>query len=116
MNSASSHHNPYSFDSNAWSQQARYLSTRPASADTSIGANCPARNFGYAAAAIIAALSVDSGREGKFTAIPRPAAANSNAWRSSLLAATPPVTNKVATLQAEAAAKVLETRSSTTDL
>src|SRR5258708_33478899 len=69
----------------------------PASAEKSFAANSLVRNFGYAAAAIIAALSVESWRDGKYTGSPSCAACRSNVCRSSLLAATPPVTNNVAT-------------------
>jgi len=48
-----------------WEDSTSYFNAIPASAEKSIAANCPARNFGYAAAAIMAALSVESGREGK---------------------------------------------------
>ena len=44
-----------------------YRRARLASAEKSIAAQSFARNFGYAAAAIIAALSVESAREGKKT-------------------------------------------------
>ena len=71
-----------------------------------MAAKSRARNFGYAAAAIMAALSVESGREGKYTGRPSMAASCSKRWRNSLFAATPPVTNNVATLQARAAARV----------
>jgi hypothetical protein len=47
-----------------------HFNTIAASAEKSIAANSPAKNLGYAAAAIIAALSVDSGREGKYTKRP----------------------------------------------
>src|SRR5664279_3836990 len=70
---------------------------RPGSEDTSAVANSLARNRGYAAAAIIAALSGESLRDGNKTTTPSSAARASNVRRNSLLAATPPVTNKVAT-------------------
>ena len=38
----------------------------------------------------MAALSVESGRDGKYTGRPAPAASRSNVERNSLLAATPP--------------------------
>jgi hypothetical protein len=42
-----------------------YRNARLASAEKSIAAKSFDRNLGYAAAAIIAALSVESGRDGK---------------------------------------------------
>src|SRR5579871_1059204 len=83
---------------NASGATQNYRSTSPASAEKSIGAKSFARNLGYAAAAIIAALSVESGRDGKYTGNPSFAASRSKVCRSSALAATPPVTNNVATL------------------
>ena len=50
----------------------------PASAEKSIAAKSFAKNFGYAAAAIMAALSVESGRVGKYTGTPAFAACSSN--------------------------------------
>src|SRR2546427_624828 len=50
-----------------FTEQRNYTNTIPASAEKSSGANSWLRNLGYAAAAIIAALSVGSGRDGKYT-------------------------------------------------
>src|SRR5438128_734100 len=47
-----------------FTEQRNYTNTIPASAEKSSGANSWLRNLGYAAAAIIAALSVESGRDG----------------------------------------------------
>src|SRR5438876_11664201 len=96
-----------------WKTSDGYFNAIPASAEISIAAYSLVRNFGYAAAATIAALSVESGGDGKYTGCPSSAACCSNVCRSSLLAATPPVTNNVATSYSRAAARVLPTRSST---
>src|SRR5215471_6572251 len=73
------------------------VSVRPASAEKSAAAKSPATHFGKAAAAIMAALSVESGREGKNTGKPSMAACFWKLLRNSLFAATPPLTNKVST-------------------
>src|SRR5205823_3269358 len=96
-----------------FTEQRNYTNTIPASAEKSSGANSWLRNLGYAAAAIIAALSVESGRDGKYTGRPSMAASRSKRWRNSLFAATPPVTNNVAESQVLAAVRDLATRSST---
>src|SRR6058998_1284462 len=57
-----------------FTEQRNYTNTIPASAEKSSGANSWLRNLGYAAAAIIAALSVESGRDGKYTGRPSMAA------------------------------------------
>src|SRR4051812_36895653 len=89
---------------------ALYRNTNDASAEKSSGAKSRARNLGYAAAAIIAALSVESGRDGKKTGTPACAASRSKVERSSEFAATPPVTNRVATSRSRAATSVFSTR------
>ena len=60
-----------------------YRKIKLASAEKSIAAKFFNRNFGYAAAAIMAALSVDSGRDGKYTGSPSFAASRSKVCRSS---------------------------------
>src|SRR2546430_7422509 len=72
----------------------------------------PAWNLGYAAAAIIAALSVDNARLGKYTSIPAALAHSSNVARNWLFAATPPETS---TLPADncLAAAIVQDRKST---
>src|SRR5579875_2182998 len=77
----------------------------------SMAARGPARK---PAAAIMAALSVESARLGKNDSMAHRAASDSKVRRSSLLAATPPDTRTVRTPRCSAAANVRETRSSTT--
>ena len=72
------------------------------------------RRRGQAAAAIMAALSVESARVGKATRRPRRAASAVKRARSSRLAATPPVTRMRVAPRDSAAAKVFLIRSPTT--
>ena len=95
-------------------KRVNQASGRTASASSSSPANSPARKCGYAAAAIIAALSVESARLGKNDARPRRAASSSNVLRSSALAATPPETSTVAARSSSAASNVGRTKSRTT--
>ena len=67
-------------------------SARDGSAESAAGANSPARNRGQAAAAIMAALSVEKARVGNATVTCRRAASAVKRARSSRFAATPPVT------------------------
>src|ERR1019366_346710 len=96
-----------------WSFTGCWRRTIPASAQKSIPTNSRRRNFGKAAAAIMAALSVDSARDGKKTGRPCIAASHSNVVRNSWLAATPPLTKRVRTSYSRAAVSVFVTRSLT---
>src|SRR5713101_4596638 len=93
---------------------AIYVSARLGSASSEVSARIPARNREYAAAAIIAALSVDSALLGKNTWTPAAFARSSNAARNRLFAATPPETSTLSTLNSSAAFMVRSTRSRTT--
>src|SRR5580692_7003900 len=84
------------------------------SAERPLGANSLAWNLGHAAAAIMAALSVERARVGNETGTPRAAASAVKRARSSRLAATPPVTRMRRTPRDSAAAKVFLRRSPTT--
>ena len=64
-------------------------------------------------AVIMAALSVESARDGKKTGSPCIPASRSNVARNSRFAATPPLTKRVCTSYARAAASVFATRSLT---
>src|SRR6266568_6180909 len=77
-------------------------------------ASSPASSFGYAAAAIMAALSVERARLGKNTSRPRLRASSSNDRRSSVLAATPPETRIERAPDSSAAASARVTKSLTT--
>src|SRR5216684_3422945 len=85
-----------------------------ASAFNAEPASSPASSFGYAAAAIMAALSVERARLGKKTSRPRFRASSSNERRSWLLAATPPETRMERAPDSSAAASVRVTKSLTT--
>ena len=84
------------------------------SADNVSGANPCVWNFGQAAAAIIAALSVERASEGNAIGSPRSAASAVKRTRNSRLAATPPETSRLAAPRFSAARKVLRRRSSIT--
>ncbi len=73
--------------SNTYPKVSRGLASRL------MGAKSPARKRGHAAAAIIAALSVESAGVGKATGRPRSTASAVNRTRNSRFAATPPVTS-----------------------
>src|SRR2546423_12931644 len=91
-----------------------YASVRLGSALRVVFAIMPARNREYAAAAIIAALSVESARLGKNTWIPALFPRSSNVARSWLFAATPPDTKTLSAARSLAALMVRSTRSRTT--
>src|ERR1035437_10833509 len=74
-------------------------------------ANSPERNRGHAAAAIMAALSVERAGVGKATWRPRRCDSAVKRARSSRLAATPPVVRMRWTARDSAAAKVFFMRS-----
>src|SRR6266849_9004342 len=93
---------------------AIYVSARLGSAFKVTSARIPARNREYAAAAIIAALSVESALLGKNTSTPAALARSSNVARNWLFAATPPETSTLSTLNSSAAFMVRSTRSRTT--
>src|ERR1035438_3933440 len=76
------------------------------SAESSGGAKSPLRRRGQAAAAIMAALSVERARVGNATRMPRRAASAVKRARSSRLAATPPVIKMRRVPRDSAAAKV----------
>src|SRR5215470_13065478 len=80
-----------------------YPKERDASAEKCSSAKSCASSFGYAAAAIIAALSVESPREGKKTGIPPDSEYFMNSDRRRLLDATPPLTIKDSTSRSSAA-------------
>src|SRR5437899_7832619 len=88
---------------------AIYVSARLGSAFKVTSARIPARNREYAAAAIIAALSVESARLGKKTSTPAALARSSNVMRNWLLAATPPDTRMLSTASPSAAVIVRST-------
>src|ERR1700723_2574885 len=73
-----------------------------------------ARSLGHAAAAIIAALSVDRANDGKAIGRPRRSASALKRRRSSLLAATPPETTIEWAPRDSAAGKVWRKRFPTT--
>src|SRR3979411_1052884 len=77
-------------------------------------AMCPASKWGYAAAAIMAALSVESAPLGKNTFPTLGVDLDVNVYRNSELAATPPDTRIVRAPVSAAAANVRVTRSLTT--
>ena len=91
-----------------------YARRRFGSAFRSDAAKSPASKLGYAAAAIMAALSVDSARLGKKTLAPIAAALDAKRFRNSELAATPPETRTVREPVSVAALRVRVTRSRTT--
>src|ERR1700730_2429683 len=93
-----------------------YLRISAGSGLREVSATRPARKREYAAAAIIAALSVESARLGKNTSMPDDTARFSNAARRSLLAATPPDTSMESADIVPAAAMVCSNRVLTTDL
>ena len=74
-------------------------------------ATSPASKWGYAAAAIMAALSVESALLGKNTVRPAGADLDTNVSRSAEFAATPPDTRIVRAPVSAAAARVRVTRS-----
>ena len=84
------------------------------SAFKSIEAVWPASKWGYAAAAIMAALSVESARLGKNTVTPIGVDLDWKVSRNSELAATPPDTKIARAPVSVAAASVRVTRSLTT--
>src|SRR5713101_6428313 len=83
---------PRQISSTRISRRGRYARGRLASALSWASASSPASSFGKAAAAIIAALSVESWRLGKKTPRPRELASSSKLRRSWRFAATPPET------------------------
>src|SRR5579871_1312790 len=91
-----------------------HASGRDAVALREVSARKPARKRGQAAAAIIAALSVERARLGKKVCIPTALPRSSKAVRSCALAATPPETRIVEAPDCSAAAKVRSRRSRTT--
>src|SRR5256885_10793441 len=91
-----------------------YASVRLGSALRVVFAIMPARNREYAAAAIIAALSVESARLGKNTSTPADFAPLSNTARRWLFAATPPETRMLSTASSSTAVILRSTKSRTT--
>src|ERR1017187_2846142 len=97
-----------------WSGLSSHPSFKPGTATRSSPANSPATNLPQAAAAIIAALSVDIANAGNDTGSPRRSASAVKRSRSSLFAATPPETMIPRAPYASAAANVCFSRLPTT--
>src|SRR5271157_1453517 len=104
----------YGASGSGWGRGFQRPRAREGEAERLVGAKSWDWSLGQAAAAIIAALSVDRARVGKATRRLRRAASAVKRRRSSRLAATPPVMRMRRTARDSAAAKVFFMRSPTT--